>query len=880
MSFPTAARVSILFAVLAGGAVLVPGCGGDTIGDTFFGPDGSVGMDATMVVDTGAPDTSMINPPPDSGPSCTNGQSLCGAVCVDETSDGTNCGGCGNTCAAGQMCNMGTCASSCSSALVQCGSSCIDTQGDAKNCGGCGVACATGLVCTGGMCALTCETGETMCTSGGAPIVSDGGIGDAGDADAGDADAATATDGGMTPVVSYCIDAHSDRNNCGGCGIQCTAGQVCSGGVCSLTCAPGFVICNGTCVDPSSSRSYCGATAGCGVMDGDAGTDAAVDGGSSAGSVCGSGQVCSMGTCQATCGTGLVNCNGVCVDPRSNPNYCGATPGCGVGAGGAGTICTVGQVCAGNGVCQTSCGVDQVQCGNECIDPSNSNVACGATGNCTNVGVGNSAGKVCPGGQVCSSGSCAASCATGEALCGGVCVNGQTDSTRCGAAGNCSNVGMGNSAGTACATGLVCTGGSCSITCQANQVLCGSTCIDPTTNLTFCGANGNCTNDGVGMDTKGLPCPMGQVCSNKTCQTQCTGVLTACGDVCVNESTDNQNCGACGNICPGGTVCVGKTCTAICTGTLKVCNNACVDEQDDPGHCGSCTPCTVEAQVSATDCRSGSCAIGLCKTGFADCNGTYTDGCEVNKQTDAKNCGGCGNVCATNQNCSAGTCAYSTSCATYLAANPGAADGVYTIKPTGVATPFQVYCDMTRDSGGWTLILKAAGVDADTTFAYANAIWTNTTLLNSTDLTVASGDAKYQSYVSVPFNTIRGEIGINDGKPVDNFRFQYTVTATSAMALFAGPTNFVNGYPVSPPQPPFSTQPNCQVYGINLLNGAASARFGWSANQENDCLSNDTAAGFAPHYGSGDHGAGYTCESTNCSQGDEFIAVDGLMWVK
>ena len=105
--------------------------------------------------------------------------------------------------------------------------------------------------------------------------------------------------------------------------------------------------------------------------------------------------------------------------------------------------------------------------------------------------------------------------------------------------------------------------------------------------------------------------------------------------------------------------------------------------------------------------------------------------------------------------------------------------------------------------------------------------------------------------------------------------------ATSAMALFGGAQNAVTPYPFVPPTPPFSAQPNCQYYGINLsFGGAVQTRFGWTANQENDCNSNDTAVGFAAHYGTGDHGAGYTCESSNCSNGDEYIAVDGLMWVK
>ncbi|NCD07702.1 MAG: hypothetical protein EOL97_16455, partial [Spirochaetia bacterium] len=74
------------------------------------------------------------------------------------------------------------------------------------------------------------------------------------------------------------------------------------------------------------------------------------------------------------------------------------------------------------------------------------------------------------------------------------------------------------------------------------------------------------------------------------------------------------------------------------------------------------------------------------------------------------------------------------SCYDILLKGKSTGNGIYTIDPDGVGgeNEFEVYCDMTTNGGGWTMImkLKSDGQDLD----FDSPYWENTDLLNPTDL--------------------------------------------------------------------------------------------------------------------------------------------------
>ncbi len=190
---------------------------------------------------------------------------------------------------------------------------------------------------------------------------------------------------------------------------------------------------------------------------------------------------------------------------------------------------------------------------------------------------------------------------------------------------------------------------STSVTVTAGQTTSGVTlgATDTTSDNNNCGSCGNVCN---APDNGSVACVSG------SCQITCNSEFTNCSGSCSNTLTDTNNCGLCGNVCAQGIPCVNGTCG--CPEGQAACNGACTNTMADTGNCGGCGNVCNSGPNSTGVCQSGSCQLS-CSPGYRDCDGNPNDGCETNTKSDPNNCGACNFVCAVNHgtpSCANGLC--------------------------------------------------------------------------------------------------------------------------------------------------------------------------------------------------------------------------------
>lgn len=223
---------------------------------------------------------------------CGGTDSCCGNYCVvGKQTNVNNCGACGVACSTNNIartCSGGVCNGTCNAGYADCNHNkqadgCeINTKIDSKNCGTCNQVCSNNHVtpvCTNGAC-------NGACLSESAGIFT---------YYYADCNGNKQADGCETNVST-------DLNNCGKCGGKCTGknttSTLCFFGSCSNACAAGFGDCNGNGYDgcetnvKGTDANNCG---GCGVKC--SATNMAT-------------RTCSGGVCNGTCAGGTADCNG------------------------------------------------------------------------------------------------------------------------------------------------------------------------------------------------------------------------------------------------------------------------------------------------------------------------------------------------------------------------------------------------------------------------------------------------------------------------------------------------------------------------------------------------------------------------------------------
>ena len=423
----------------------------------------------------------------------------------------------------------------------------------------------------------------------------------------------------------YCVDPTSEHEHCGAprdlaCqpapDYQCGPSQKCVNSNCE--CLPEFAACGNRCIDSSLDPDYCGAKGKCNQADpGSADWQ---------GKSCGAHAYCSKSQC--LCEAGYIMCQDHCISPASD-QFCGASQ--------EGAQCRLGTDCTAenrkscqniNGTYKCVCDSGYIECGGKCIDPTTNSQFCGK-------------------------------------------LNSDPKHTT-----QCSEL-------TAC-NKQACVDGVCKDNCPDDQISCPiseteSICVKQSI-YQLKVVPGNCTICADGY------CPDPQYTDDFFHEDRCLKKNDS------NKLNTDNHCSKCNDACTGGKTCqiTGSSHACACPADMTLCQGQCLDLKalhkatcntcetgwddcnkdpsdgceanilDNKEHCGKCSNnCEqnlANKHVSNIVCISESCQFTTCHTGYGNCDGKSSNGCETQLLTSASNCGSCGYKCGQNHACSNSKC--------------------------------------------------------------------------------------------------------------------------------------------------------------------------------------------------------------------------------
>jgi hypothetical protein len=244
-----------------------------------------------------------------------------------------------------------------------------------------------------------------------------------------------------------------------------------------------------------------------------------------------------------------------------------------------------------------------------CVDGGGT--SCGLEDECCGAGHHRADGMPnCPPGLVCQNSQCVCPSGLGLKLCGGQCVDLNTDPMNC---GTCQNQ---------CPVLATCVNGKCICNDPKNSI-CNNRCVSLDSDTSNCGKCGvECPGSAASCISGtclcgSVKCKPTQVCSK--CEgIGCKGLSPFCcpqdqpvqclPGYCTNIVTDPTNCGVCGNVCAG------KCCFSVCCNPSEsCCEGNCTDTLHDPDNCGQCGRACTGQEI----CVGGQCVKipNLCQPG-------------------------------------------------------------------------------------------------------------------------------------------------------------------------------------------------------------------------------------------------------------------------